>query len=627
MKHLFYALLIGIPLHLEAAAEKLSPVVQALIAKYCPEGRKTGCKEPRLQNGDERVVAFRRRVLVAERETILRSSNSIENEGNGDEQTVPLFAANFSKTLEHDATTGLLTASGVENYKRLLQALRTGSQADFNAIMRAPGAMLKLVNPQGSFTFSLEGSDSSLFRLDPFPHLSSPEFAAFMIEDYLMALARDVNFEDYGTGQRTDRDAQGNSITNQAAAVLNDLGSAFEGPRNAQGQVDASVLFRGSFLGSLIGPYVSQYLLVPLLAPLALATGSAFLNPKPLTTLQLRPIARMREFGVSFTDFVAIQNGRIPKLYNVNDYDQVNTRYIITGRDLGSFVHYDNPYEATYIALNILTSREFPISPVLPYRNGTIKNEAPFVTQGVADVYGLIGGVMLEGLKAAWAQKWRAHRTLRPEAFAGLVHRAKVTGENPFNLNSSIFEKHAGIDVLDLILKKNQQQASSLIDPTHSLTVQQASTYLLAQMYPEGCPPHPSYPAGHAVIAGACATVIKAIFDDTVKLITKFKPVKVDPADPTNLIPLQGEGEDQMTVGSELDKLASNMALSRNFAGVHWRNDGEDGILLGEEVGIRYLQDHGCLYTEETFTGFELTKRDGTRIKITPDAVIVLGHS
>jgi hypothetical protein len=39
-------------------------------------------------------------------------------------------------------------------------------------------------------------------------------------------------------------------------------------------------------------------------------------------------------------------------------------------------------------------------------------------------------------------------------------------------------------------------------------------SYLLPMAYPEGCPTHPSYPAAHAVIAGACVTVLKAFFDE-----------------------------------------------------------------------------------------------------------------
>lgn len=595
---------------------------QVLTSKFCA-GIKTGCKEPRLGNQDERAVAFRRRVLTAERETILRPPNPIESEGNGDEFLVPQFAANFTKTLEHDPITGLLTAEGQKNYKRLLQALKTGKQEDFNSIVRAPNSTVKLTNPQAAFTFSLEGSDSSLFKIKPFPHLSSAEAAALLIEEYLMALTRDTTFDDYGTGLRTDADGGGGSITATAAAVLQDLGNAYKGPRNKAGQIDATVLFRGESQSDLVGPYISQFLLIPQRVLLPSMSGVQNLVQAPLLTDQQRPIAQKREFGVSFEDFVEIQNGKVPKQYTAQDYDPLNKRYIINGRDLGSFTLYDGPYEPYYNAVNILLSRGFPFSKVLPYVNRNIKNEAAFVTMGPVDVYSLIAGVAYEALKAVWAQKWRAHRSLRPEAFAGLVHVAKTTGTNRFNLHSSLFTPHNGIDVLALILKRNQEQSSPVIDPSQSLTFEQASTYLLAQMFPAGCPIHPSYPSGHATIAGACITVIKALFEDITKFASVIVPVKPDLSNPTRLVPLVGEGENEMTIASELDKLASNIAFGRNFTGMHYRADCE-GILLGEEVAIRYLQDHGCTYTEQGFTGFVLTKRDGTRIRITPDKVTVL---
>ena len=34
-------------------------------------------------------------------------------------------------------------------------------------------------------------------------------------------------------------------------------------------------------------------------------------------------------------------------------------------------------------------------------------------------------------------------------------------------------------------------------------------------VYSEGCPTHPAYPAGHAAIAGACATALKAFFNES----------------------------------------------------------------------------------------------------------------
>lgn len=606
----------------------LSLAARAIISRACNNNNQFSCKTSRLNNGDERVVAFNRRVGVAERETILKPANPIELEGNGDEFKVPDFAANFSKTLEHDPITGLLTLSGEENYKKLLKALRTGKQDDFNAINRAPDASIKFVNPQAAFAFSLEGMDTSLFKMPIFPNLSSPQAAALMIEDYLMMLTRDVSFSDYGTSMGTDFDNKlpYKSKTKTAASILDSLGLAYTGPRNG-GRVDYKVLFRGNSQGDLIGPYISQFLLVPFKIPVPNNIGGNIFSNPPFSSFfidQLRPIASKREFEVSFQDFVKNQNGQIPQIYNSSDFDATQKRYVINGRDLGNFVHFDSPYEAYYDALNILISRNAPLSPVLPYANGNIKNEVPFATMGGPDVYALVGGVAGEAFKAAWTQKWRAHRALRPEAFGGLIHRVKVTGQNPFNLHSSIFSIYKignmNVNLLDLVLKKNQEQAFL---PNATLSFSEASTYLFSQMFPEGCPAHPTYPSGHATAAGACTTVIKAIFNDQFKIKDLFTPQTVNPNNQEELIDLADGSESIMTIGSELDKVASNVAFGRNFAGVHYRSDCL-GMELGEEVAIRYLQDHGCLYTELGFTGFEFTKRNGKRIRVTPTQVIEL---
>lgn len=597
-------------------------VVILLLINTAAEAAVTSCKPGRFDFGSnnsdgEKRAAFDRRLVPDFLRTVALPSNNIENENNGDEQTVPDAASQFTKTFTHDPTTGLVDATGLASYQQLVKAINDGQQADFNAIVRAPGAS-KLVNPQAALAFSLQGADTSLFSIPLFPTMSSPELAAQMIEDYLMVLCRDVVFSDYGTGLGTDTPGLGASAskTNDAAAVLQSLGAAYSGPRNNVGVVDASVIFRCNGYGAKIGPMVSQFLLLPIKtnAPALLANTPPF-----LIFNQQRPIAQTREFNITFSDFVAIQNGTTPRPYLASDYDPVNAHYISRGRDGGSYVHWDVDYEAFYNAATILAQNGFPFSSALPYVNGNITNEAPFGTMGVIDVFGLIGGVATEAIKAAWAQKWRANRACRPEGFSGIVNRVKVTGLNPFNLDNSLFVPHAGVDVLANILAHNQAQAGL---PGNSFTVGDASTYLLAQMYPEGSPAHPTYPEGHGAISGACITVIKAIFEDTTLLNTKFAPVKPTPGNPTTLTALTpGEGSTIMTVASELDKLASNIAMARNWAGVHYRADADQGILLGEQVAIKYLQDHACIYMEQGFTGFTITKLDGTRIRITSTSV------
>ncbi len=583
--------------------------------------------ENRMGQKDERQEAFGVRMRAARTSTLARAPHAMGYYGypdaNPDESNPALnYANSYTKLFEHNNVDSTVTASGAASFASLVKAEQTGLQTYFNAMQFTPGCQRLQINPQAGFAFSLQGMDSSLFSMPSFPLLSDAWMGAEILEDYLMMICRDVNFEDYGTGLHTDYDAfhGGGSITNRAAAVLQDLGSNYHGPRNSDGFVDASVLFRGMTAGDQVGPYVSQFMWQRIFSLFpsgcsgftATLIGVQNLDQDVISVPQLYPIVSTREFGVTWDNFIALQNGLIPEVYTSSDYGPGH-RYVINGRDIGSLDHADTPYGYYTNALAVLAYHGFPISPYFPYANGTITKESAGFDMGVPDAFTMVGNVCAEAFKAAWAQKWRVFRRARPEAICGLVHHAKESGTNPYNLHSNIFGIHAGVDVLAWARYHNEQQ-----QPVNPLN----STYLLAQMFPEGSPTHPAYPSGHSVVAGACTTVIKAIFDTDVKLNTRLTPVKPDPSDPTKLIPLDGEGEDEMTVGSELDKLASTVAIGRDFAGVHWRSDGDAGLLLGEEVGICYLQDQARKYTEVGFTGFRLTKRDGTRVIITGDSVI-----
>jgi membrane-associated phospholipid phosphatase len=169
------------------------------------------------------------------------------------------------------------------------------------------------------------------------------------------------------------------------------------------------------------------------------------------------------------------------------------------------------------------------------------------------------------------------HRRLRPEAFAqrvdGVARRSRTYPIHDDVLSSQV------VDAL----------------PHGNL--------LLPLAYPEGAPAHPSYPAGHAAIAGACVTVLKAFFREDLPF-----PAAVRPADDgRNLTPYEGP---PLTIGGELNKLASNISIARNFAGVHYRSDAVEGMKLGESVAISYLADIRACLTEE-FDGFSLTAFDG----------------
>jgi hypothetical protein len=185
--------------------------------------------------------------------------------------------------------------------------------------------------------------------------------------------------------------------------------------------------------------------------------------------------------------------------------------------------------------------------------------------------------------KAAWYQKWRVHRRLRPEAWGGRIHN-HLTRARRYPLPAALLDSPA----LDEVYRRY-------------------GTYLLPMAFPEGSPTHPAYPGGHATVAGACVTVLKAMFKESFVIPAPVVPT----SDGQSLARYRGA---TLTIGGELNKLASNITFGRDTGGVHWRTDGR-GLLLGEQVAIRVLSDFRGL-NNEPFNGFSLTKFNGTQITV-----------
>ena len=68
-------------------------------------------------------------------------------------------------------------------------------------------------------------------------------------------------------------------------------------------------------------------------------------------------------------------------------------------------------------------------------------------------------------------------------------------------------------------------------------------------------------------------------------------------------------------IAGELDKLAGNIAIGRNFAGIHWRSDYLQGLRLGEAVALEILRDCRATYSEQ-FSNLRIRKFDGDEIAI-----------
>ncbi len=68
-----------------------------------------------------------------------------------------------------------------------------------------------------------------------------------------------------------------------------------------------------------------------------------------------------------------------------------------------------------------------------------------------------------------------------------------------------------------------------------------------------------------------------------------------------------------MTVGGELNKVAANVAIGRNTAGVHRRTDYTASVRLGEAIAISILEAQKLSYNEPH--SFTLTTFPGSGLR------------
>ena len=239
--------------------------------------------------------------------------------------------------------------------------------------------------------------------------------------------------------------------------------------------------------------------------------------------------------------------------------------------------------------------KEFPCDQGNPYdppgTAGDSRTQVGFTTFGPVHLLQLLIEVSGRAGRAVWWQKWGVHRRLRPEEYGGRVDN-HLSGRRTYPLDSSILNS----------------LSTGLLSPYFP---ERYGSFLLPQAFPEGAPTHPAYGAGHATISGACATLLKAYFDDTAPIENPL----IANVDGTALQPYTGSDAGQMTVGGELNKLAGNISLFRDAAGVHWRSDYTQSILLGERVAIKLLQEMSLTFNEDD-AFFQLTRFDGITIRI-----------
>lgn len=482
-------------------------------------------------------------------------------------------------------------------------------------------AGLRAWESQGAgLLLELEGPDPQAVTMPPAPTLESDELSAEMADVYLMALLRDTHFSqfrDTSLGKPTNADlcdCKCKPVVNvdKAIHILKklkwfnanccDLNEYERARHRSLSKLTLQTLFRGVSPGDDVGPYLSQFLLVGnsginecddvhKISGGKIAYGALRINQR------VRLAKPCKDYMTTYEAWVDVQNGA--NMGTLEQYeDKPAYRFITTPRDLATYVHYDALYEAYLNACIILLGMKAPFDPGIPFLAPDIQDKQQgFASFGGPHILTLVTEVATRALKAVRYQKFNIHRRLRPEALAGLIDRLNTVTDNNAKTElapiKNIADTLQAAGLLDLVVKHNTCQ-NKAYDRVHDASAK-TDRYLLPMAFPEGSPMHPSYGAGHATVAGACVTMLKAFFDTGWEL-----PFAFEPNHDGSALVLFKVGQ-PLTVEGELNKIAANIAIGRDWAGVHYYTDYIESLRMGEQIALGILEEQKLCSTASEF--------------------------
>ncbi|MEL7350626.1 MAG: vanadium-dependent haloperoxidase [Cyanobacteria bacterium J06649_5] len=455
--------------------------------------------------------------------------------------------------------------------------------------------------------FDLEGPDAQSVTMPPAPDFDSDEFIGEVAEVYEMALLRDVPFAQFNQLKKvSDSLTRLNNLPwfNKDVA-LPGLSEAVRGRRRVD--LNAQNAFRGNSVGDTAGPYISQFLCLgtpelgdnPLNPTMNLLDGNVSYGAMRFDN-KVRIATEKRDYMTTWQWWLDVQNGA--DLRGLETYVDTDTfgsnryRFIATPRDLATYVHYDALYQAYFNACLFMLAIKVPFDPGIPFQGQDLfDHQQGFAHFGGPHILSLVTEVATRALKAVRYQKFNIHRRLRPEAVGGRIHKWCTDKPNSLAAVDAISQKIG--PTLEQIVAHNAEQNKSYLESLglggNSEFGQAGDTFLLPMAFAEGSPMHPSYGAGHATVAGACVTILKAFFDHGYVLP---KPYVIS-NNGTQLDEYQDNGL-SLTIEGELNKLASNIAIGRDWAGVHYFTDYYESLRMGEKIAIGILEEQKLTYGE-----------------------------
>ena len=546
---------------------------------------------------------------------------------NGDEQrwASSNYAMSFTKGLPHRQSTGMIAdRRDFEAFRRaiddgFIDAFSTSVPVAIGGPTMQPFERRQWEAPTAGVTYDLQGPDAQAVTMPPAPALGSAELAYEMAEVYELALLHDVPFTAF-------EDGAGNPDVGTSVGRLNALdydptdGTGRPRKVNAAGDVSDQTAFRGASPGVEVGPYLSQFMLIgndDLRGTSGTDTVASGLIAYGAHTVDQRvAVAAQTDWMTTRNDWLAVQRGR-----NVRDNNTLFTsdprRFITTPRDLATYVHDDALYQAYLNACLILLGMRTPFDAGFAHLAGgrdlfavqpnnthtTMELQATgFALFGGPHILSLVTEVATRALKAVRYQKYNVHLRLRPEALAGRIEYANepdVIAECP--------DAAAAF----------QELAASIAPTVAAVQAANASgSALLPMAFQEGSPMHPAYGAGHATVAGACVTILKAFFDTDAVFVRRggrdaflgkeagdspvaYRPNAAPGALGSSLVP-STDGP-FLKLEGELNKLAANISIGRNMGGVHYFTDYYDSLRMGEAIAIGMLEEQALCYPTDQF--------------------------
>jgi len=424
--------------------------------------------------------------------------------------------------------------------------------------------------------------------------------------------------------------------------------------QSAMGALMPETAFRGSTKGALTGPYISQFMLIGTKS-LACSGGGRSSYPGLDASFDLQDgyipygslIIDQRalthknclDYMTDWCSWLDVQNGAN---FKGADLFEKSRRFITTPRDLATYVHFDALYEAYLNASLIMLNMGVPASRGFPEPSPSGHRDA-FATFGGPHILTLVTEVATRCLKAVRRQKFNYHRRARPEAMGGRFSLLCLGLKDKLGCAGDAFEatfNEIPEPLRKAVMKHNNDQNVNMAamralecgrDKCYPKKIDDKAfakcNLLLPMAFPEGSPMHPAYGAGHATVAGGCVTMLKAFFEmfedcnsfSERELCDKDgKPIVYVPNEDGSRLVKDEKFKGKLTIQGELDKLAANISIGRNMAGVHYYSDYYDSLRMGERIAVSILLEQAPAYgdaIETTFKSF-----DGDYITISGEA-------